>query len=151
MEGQAKCVRLHMKGEGVSRLRTYAKKSFFGPENLKTFLFLYKSGYYIAIYDCSNLFDIDLWNLTSETSKNENSLEIVSDENLNLNKNLLGGDVGERRGGEGWWWLYRKCVCIKGDRGKGVKPYAYDCVQGERGGSNFGGFCAYVLCAWPPC
>ena len=33
-------------------------------------------------------------NLTSETSKNENSLEIVSDENLNLNTYLLG------RGGE---------------------------------------------------
>ena len=50
----------------------------------------------------SNLFDIDLWNLTSETtSNNENSLEIVSDENLNLNKNLLGGDVGERGGGGG--------------------------------------------------
>ena len=32
--------------------------------------------------------------MTSETSKNENSLEIVSDENLNLNKNLLGGEVG---------------------------------------------------------
>ena len=32
--------------------------------------------------------------MTSETSKNENSLEIVIDENLNLNKNLLGGEVG---------------------------------------------------------
>ena len=29
-------------------------------------------------------------NLTSETSKNENGLEIVSGENLNLNKNLSG-------------------------------------------------------------
>ena len=27
--------------------------------------------------------------------KNKNSLEIVSDENLNLNKNLLGGGRGE--------------------------------------------------------
>ena len=33
------------------------------------------------------------WNLTSETSKNKNSLEIVNDEILNLNKNLL-GEVG---------------------------------------------------------
>ena len=30
----------------------------------------------------------------------------------------------------------------------GVKTNAYDCVQGG-GGSNFGDFCAYVLCGWP--
>ena len=28
------------------------KKNFFGPQNLKTFLFLYKRSYYIAIYYC---------------------------------------------------------------------------------------------------
>ena len=39
-------------GEGGLRLRMYAKKIFFGPQNLKTFLFLYKRGYYIAIYYC---------------------------------------------------------------------------------------------------
>ena len=34
------------KGRGtISRLGTYAKKKFFGPQNLKTFLFLYKGSY----------------------------------------------------------------------------------------------------------
>ena len=39
-------------GGGVSRLRTYTKKIFFGPQNLKTFLFLYERSYYIAICGC---------------------------------------------------------------------------------------------------
>ena len=37
---------------GFSRLRTYAKKLFFRPQNRKTFLFLYKRSYYLAIYYC---------------------------------------------------------------------------------------------------
>ena len=36
-------------GGVVSRLRTYAEITHFGPQNLKTF-FLYKRSYYIAIY-----------------------------------------------------------------------------------------------------
>ena len=40
-----------------------------------------------------------MWNLISETSKNENNLEVVSDENLDLDKNLFGGGgVGEAGG-----------------------------------------------------
>ena len=31
-----------------------------------------------------------------------------------------------------------------------MKPNASNCVQGG-GGSNFGNFCAYVLCGWPHC
>ena len=51
--GQTKCARLRTRGErGVSRLRTYAKKIVFEPQNLKIFLFLYKRSYYIAIYYC---------------------------------------------------------------------------------------------------
>ena len=30
----------------------YVRKKFFGPQNLKIFLFLYKRRYYIAIYYC---------------------------------------------------------------------------------------------------
>ena len=50
-------------GEGLSQMRTIAykrggrvqdyaplQKKFFGPQNLKTFLFMYKRSYYIAIY-----------------------------------------------------------------------------------------------------
>ena len=49
----------------------------------------------------------------------------VSDEHLNLNKNLSGGSG---RGGRGEY-IERTYV-------KGVKPNAYDCVQGGRGSSN---------------
>ena len=45
--GQAKCARLRTRGEGFSRLRTYAKQIFLGPRNLKTFFFLYNRSYYI--------------------------------------------------------------------------------------------------------
>ena len=50
----------------------------------------------------------------------------MSDEHLNLNKNLLGGSG--RRGGRGEY-IERTYV-------KGVKPNAYDGVQGGRGSSN---------------
>ena len=35
-----------------SRLRTCAKKIFFGPQNIKTFLLLYQRSYFVAIYYC---------------------------------------------------------------------------------------------------
>ena len=56
------------------------------------------------------------------TSKNENSLEIVSDENLNLNNKFI------KRGEVNIW----KVPTHKG-RGGGVKPNTYECVQ-EGGG-----------------
>ena len=50
--GQAKCIQLHTMGEGgSSRLGMHTQKNF-GLQNLKTFLFLYKRNYYIAIYYC---------------------------------------------------------------------------------------------------
>ena len=63
-------------------------------------------------------------------SKNENSLEIVSDKNLNLNRNLLGGEgmniqnVRTHKGGQA------KCVRLR--------------TRGE-GASNFDNICVYVL------
>ena len=52
-------------GEGSSQMRTIAykggvgfqgcvrtQKNFFGQQNFKTFLFLYKRSYYIAIFYC---------------------------------------------------------------------------------------------------
>ena len=44
-----------MRGEGGGFKIAYAhkkKKKFFGPQNLKTFRFLYKRNYDIAIYYC---------------------------------------------------------------------------------------------------
>ena len=41
-EGSSQMCTTAYKGEGVSRLRTYARKKFFGPQNLKTFLFCTK-------------------------------------------------------------------------------------------------------------
>ena len=53
-----------MGGEESNQMRTitykvevgfkvaYVRKKFFGPQNLKIFLFLYKRRYYIAIYYC---------------------------------------------------------------------------------------------------
>ena len=53
------------------------------------------------------------------------------DENLNLNKNLLG------EGG----WIYRNYVRIKGGQAKCVR------LRTRGGGeSNFGDSCVYVLC-----
>ena len=95
-------------GEGSSQMPTIAYKgpqnlkTFFGPQNLKTFLFCTKEAitlpFIIVIEKCrpkcrplncekrteERICGRDL---TSETSKNENSRN--SDENLNLNKNLL--------------------------------------------------------------
>ena len=54
---------------------------------------------------------------------------------MNLNKNLLGGERGER-------WMYRKYVHIKRSQAK--------CVRLRRSGrgrlSDFGDFFAYALC-----
>ena len=48
--GQAKYVRLRKRGKGGFKVTYVRKKTgFFGPHNLKTFLFLYKRNYYIAI------------------------------------------------------------------------------------------------------
>ena len=72
------------------------------------------------------------WNLTWKTSKTENSLEFVSDENLNLNKHLL----------EGGGWIYRQYVRIKESRAKCVRLH----IRGGGGVSNFGNFYAYLQC-----
>ena len=50
--GQAKCVRLPTGGEGGVQGCVRTQKKFFGSQNLKTFLFLYKRSYYIAVYCC---------------------------------------------------------------------------------------------------
>ena len=55
----------------------------------------------------------------------------MSDENLNLNKDLFGGGI------------YRKYVHIKGGQAKCVQ------LRTRVGGSNFDDFCAYVLCGLP--
>ena len=39
-------------GRGRFKVPYGCKKFFFGPQNLKTLLFLYKRSYYIAIYYC---------------------------------------------------------------------------------------------------
>ena len=39
---QAKCARLHTRIEGGFKVAQYAKKIFFGPQNLKTFFFVQK-------------------------------------------------------------------------------------------------------------
>ena len=65
-KGVIHIVRTHKGGgEGSSQMRTIAykggggfqgyvrmQKKFFGPQNLKTFVFLYNISYYIAIYYC---------------------------------------------------------------------------------------------------
>ena len=54
----------------------------------------------------------------------------MCDENLNLNKNLLGR------------WIYRKYVHIK----VGSSQMCTITYKGKGGGSNFVDFFAYVLC-----
>ena len=41
-----------VQGGGWFKIAYVRKKNCFGPQNLKTFLFLYKKSYYIAIYYC---------------------------------------------------------------------------------------------------
>ena len=57
----------------------------------------------------------------------------MSDENLNLNENLLGEDEGGRGGRGGGGWIYRTYVRIKGGGG-GVKPKRTSASKGGEGG-----------------
>ena len=62
----------------------------------------------------------------------------MSDQNLNLNKNLLGGG----QGGKGWGVNIWKVHTYKGSSSQ-MRTIAY---KGGRRGSNFDAFCMYLLC-----